>query len=58
MNDYRRIIEFLPNLRDFPMTRYVGLGVGWTRTPKRGTFYYVSKVSLGREPPVQLARFI
>ena len=69
MDDYQRIIEFLPNLRDFPISRYVGLGVGWTRTPKRDTFYYyVSKVSLvqtsmhvsyvGREPPVQLVRFI
>ena len=26
--DYGRIIEFLPNLRDFPISRDVGLGVG------------------------------
>ena len=45
-DDYQRILYFLPNLRDFPISRYVGLGIGWTRTPKRDTFYYVSKVSL------------
>ena len=28
INDYGRIIEFLPNLRDFPISRDVGLGVG------------------------------
>ena len=28
MDDYGRIIEFLPNLRDFPISRDVGLGVG------------------------------
>ena len=28
MDEYGRIIEFLPNLRDFPISRDVGLGVG------------------------------
>jgi len=28
MDDYGRIIEFLPNLKDFPISRDVGLGVG------------------------------
>ena len=68
MDDYGRVIELLPDLRDFPISRDAGLGVGWTRTPKRDTSFYVSKVSLvqisihvsyvGRKPPVQLARFI
>ena len=28
MDDYGRIIAFLPNLKDFPISRDVGLGVG------------------------------
>ena len=36
IDDYERIIEFLPNLRDFPISRDVGLGVGnGTSEPER-----------------------